>query len=174
MLDRLPVQIDPMRLAAKGDCLQGQLQIASMQRLSSLLHDASGNVAVELQFDVDESQRSILKLHLQTTLGMICMRCGQPMTLAIDSRSILGLVASEKDADELPEGYEPLVITPEPMTLSDIVEDELLLALPIVAMHEDNQCHTEWLQEDEAVSSSDTTKENPFAVLADLKSKLKE
>lgn len=174
MLDRLPVQIDPMRLAAKGDCLQGRLQIASMQRLSSLVHDTSGNVEVELQFDRDESQRSILKIHLQTTLGMICMRCGQPMSLAINTRSTLGLISDEADAEELPEGYEPLVVAPEPMTLIDIVEDELLLALPIVAMHEDSQCHTEWIQEDEVVSSSDTTKENPFAVLADLKSKLKE
>ena len=51
--------------------------------------------------------------------------------------------------------------------IAEIVEDELILAIPLVAMHEDTACNENW-QASETISDS-TVKENPFAVLQQLK-----
>jgi uncharacterized protein len=51
--------------------------------------------------------------------------------------------------------------------IDEVVEDELILALPLVAMHEDTACDENW-QASGSISDT-TTKENPFAVLQQLK-----
>jgi len=176
MLDRLPVQIHPLRLVASRDILQGELPISKMHRLTELVQDSEGNAAITLQFQRDENEQPIIRTDVKAALNMTCMRCGQPMTYHIDNASILGLVEAESEAENLPDDYEPLLVGNDPLNLSDIVEDELLLALPIVAMHEDNDCLQQWLpEEDEEDSPAEATKtDNPFAKLADLKPKMKE
>lgn len=176
MLDRLPVKIHPLRLVASQDTLRGELPLSAMTRLCELLLNSHGMVAMTLQFERDENNQPIARAHVRADLGMQCMRCGQPMTLHVDNHSVLGLVDAESEAKRLPDGYEALLIGEEPLTLSEIIEDELLLALPLVAMHDDNNCLDEWLPGKDDESSTDVAAktDNPFAMLADLKSTLKE
>jgi uncharacterized protein len=93
----------------------------------------------------------------------------QAMTLPLTLEVNLGIVTSKEAAEALPENYDPLLVTAEPMKAADIVEDELILALPIVAMHEVKDCPSgEEFQrmEDEPAQPE---RENPFAILAELK-----
>jgi uncharacterized protein len=86
------------------------------------------------------------------------------MTIESDFR--FGLVTSEDEAELLPGEFEPLLVTGSEVSLPDLVEDELLLSLPIVARHE--EACSELLQKhkkDEGVQQ-DTYK--PFAALKDL------
>jgi uncharacterized protein len=70
-------------------------------------------------------------------------------------------------------GYEPLVAQEDtPLALVTMVEDELILALPIVPMHPENLCPTVLAPGTVADSDLDT-KEHPFAVLSNLKRRLK-
>ena len=52
----------------------------------------------------------------------------------------LGIISDQSLAETLPDMYEPLVTGPEPVFLRDVIEDELILALPLVPKHPNEQC----------------------------------
>ena len=91
------------------------------------------------------------------------------MVQPLDLDFRLGLVHSQEAAGQLPGRYEPLLVTAEPALIADIVSDEVLLALPIVALHHDRaDCRA---LSKEYQSPDGAQRENPFAVLAELKQK---
>jgi uncharacterized protein len=172
---RLPERIDPYRFAETRRILEGRLKIASMRRLADHLADDSGEVRVQLEFGVDKEGVRYVRGRLRADLVLRCQRCLGEMTLPVESEICLGMIADESLADRLEEPYEPLVVGDEPLYLRDIIEDELILALPVVARHEDAACAggTTSGPEDEQVSGSGEERENPFAALAELKTNRK-
>jgi uncharacterized protein len=75
------------------------------------------------------------------------------------------------EAERLPLRYEPYLVEESPLLLRDVVEDELLLALPNVPMHDEKDCPaSEWLvaQHQDTHSQQDED-ENPFSILNKLK-----
>ena len=58
----------------------------------------------------------------------------------IDDDLHLGVIVSDTQAKTLPPNYEPLLVVDEPQQLMTIVEDELIVRLPIAAMHDNNNC----------------------------------
>lgn len=172
MLARLPDFIDPRQFARVGRILEGELELAEMGRLSSLLFSDSGKVDIKLMFDIDESGLGVVKGELNAELEMTCQRCMQGTQVEVSVDVMLGIISKESQAEQLPESYEPLLVTSDEMKLADIVEDELILALPVVAIHSPEQCSVQQVTEFERGDETQpaTQKENPFAVLATLKS----
>ena len=174
--ERLPVHIDPLRMAETGRLLEGGYSLEEMDRLHDSLLDSSGKVAVSLEFGVDAEGIRYMKGRLQTELTLQCQRCMQAMQQPVDTAFALGLVRGNEAAEQLPSHYEPLLVEEENLFLRDIIEDELLLALPLVAMHEPSQCidvnaQVESAQrDDDEDDTGESKKENPFAALAGLKS----
>jgi uncharacterized protein len=167
MLSRLPQRIEPLALAEAGREFSGDLEVAGLARLAPLLASDQGQLAVSLVLDRDEAGIRFLAGQVRGQLHLLCQRCLGPMEFALDSDFRLGLVRGEEEAQALPSGYEPLVVGAEAMPLAEIVEDEVLLALPIVALHrEPHPCAAEHYQE---ALPEDAQRENPFAVLAQFK-----
>lgn len=169
----LPVQIAPFRLARQGQRLTGAIEIKGMARLNEALGDAAGAVGIELQFGVDEQGTFYARGHLTTQVQMTCQRCMKPVMVPVEADVALGFVAGDDQARNLAPDYEPYMVGNDSVTLAELVEDELILALPIVALHEDKACepilerlHAEADQSDQA-----QVKPNPFAVLSGLKGK---
>ena len=77
----------------------------------------------------------------------------------------LGIVTSEDDMDRLPEGYEPLLVSGEPLLTRDVVEDEVLLAVPAFPLH------AGWCRRVIPVYENGRCREkdNPFSILEKLK-----
>ena len=89
----------------------------------------------------------------------------QRREIARDLLQQLGLITSEAQENALPEQMEPLLV-PESgeMPAIDLVEDELILAVPVVPINPDSELPSqEWHEEPEE------EKQNPFGVLAQLK-----
>ncbi len=173
--ERLPVHIDPLRMAETGRLLDGSYSLAEMGRLGDSLRDSSGKVAVSLEFGIDAEGIRYMKGRLQSVLTLECQRCLQAMQSPIDAEFALGLVRSNEAAERLPSHYEPLLVEGDALFLRDVIEDELLLALPLVAMHDESQCIDVNAQATEAAQRDDNDrgeekKANPFAALAALKS----
>lgn len=174
---RLPVHIDPFRMAETRRLLEGKYALNDMTRLGESLQDTEGEVSVSLEFGIDNEGIRFIRGRVQAEVSLICQRCLEVMRYPIDSEFVLGLVRSMAEAEALPSHYEPLVVDDEPQYLRDIIEDELLLALPIVAMHEQDACRAELnlgttKQSEKAQEEKDTgavASDSPFAVLADLK-----
>jgi uncharacterized protein len=123
----------------------------------------------------DEKRRVRIKGNVSATLVVQCQRCLGALQLDVDSAIDLAVIEVEEEAERLPEECDPVVVEEGLIRLLDIVEDELILALPQVAMHDPGECTMDF--GDSAGSgqpglpeNSETTVENPFAVLARLKS----
>jgi uncharacterized protein len=168
MLQRLPEQVDPLRFAQTGRELEGEISPGSMQRLQKLLSSDAGTVRVRLVFDLDDAGNPRVQGSISATLEMLCQRCMAPMPLSLETRVLLGIVTTEAQANALPDEYEPLVVDSEEISLTELVEDELLLALPLSAMHEQGQCLNVDFTE-HVISDEPQARENPFSVLASLK-----
>lgn len=167
--ERLPVHIDPIRMAETRRLFQGEVALAEMPRLVEALQDSEGSVSVALEFGVDEEGIRVMRGRIEAEVTLLCQRCLEPMRQRIDNEFALGLVRSETEADELPSYYEPLLLDGKPLFLRDVIEDEMLLALPIVPRHPAEACEAR-LQAGEAETEQEGDKRsNPFASLAELK-----
>jgi uncharacterized protein len=173
MRQQLPKEIDPFRFANNGRQLEGELALANMSRLGESLHDKEGVVQVSMQFEVDQTGTPYMQGHFATTLSLTCERCMQELKFPVELDSLLGLVKHEKLITSLAEQYEPWVIDDsELVDPATVVEDELILALPLVPKH-DYDCLPEeaWFAGDKEIEENPEKPESPFAVLSALKSK---
>ena len=170
---RLPERIDPLRLAETGRTLRGQIALARLKRLAASLVSVDGAVEVELEFGIDEAGVRYVSGRLSADVELVCQRCLEPMRLQLIAEPLLGIVTDAVLAERLPPHYEALIAGDSgPLLLQDIIEDELILALPIVPKHPVDACpQAEAVQDDESEESAADAerKDNPFAVLAALK-----
>jgi uncharacterized protein len=169
MLNRLPEIIEPLHLADKRGELKGQIPVAGLERIADLLFDESGVVIVELFFG-REGRLAKIEGQIKTVLQLKCQSCLQAVEWTVDSMVKLGIVSSLDQASRLPEDYEPLLVSGESMVLNDIIEDELLLSLPVYPKHQ-YSCFVANSNNKKNSSASDkkSPAENPFSILATLK-----
>ena len=103
---------------------------------------------------------------------MICQRCMGPVTVDLVVQRSFRFVADEATAAALDdESEEDVLVVSREFDLLGLVEDELLMAMPLVPRHE--QCPTEVPMEasDEDFEAESARKANPFAALANLRLK---
>jgi len=175
MMGRLPDFIDPIRLAKRGEYLAGQMDLRGMDRLLSMLVSGQGMLDVQLAFDIDDAGIRNIRGQIQTDVTVTCQRCLKPMDYALEADVMLGIIKHRDQADKLPDCYEPLLIEMDEVSLRDIVEDELILAMPVTPMHDKDECQSIAAYTRQDTDTADKAKrKNPFAVLADLKQELKD
>src|SRR3989338_5801440 len=134
---RLTEQIHPLLLSKTGARIAGELKLKTMGRLGEVLNSSRGQVQLQLDFGKEEAGIAQITGHIQAELELICQRCGEPMIVPMDIHPQLGPVMTALQADQLPPVYEPLITNGETVRLRELVEDELLLALPLVVKHPD-------------------------------------
>lgn len=172
---RLPLEVDPFRLATREEHLQGTIPLKQMKRLIKTLSSDLGEVIVDVVFSVDINRVVILTGQIHTDAKLICQRCMGEMNLPIALDFQLAFVRSEAELERLPLGYEATLIDDKPVMLSDIIEDEILLALPPIAKHLDDNCSSDnvaedWNSQQTNESNIESIKQdNPFDILANLK-----
>jgi uncharacterized protein len=175
MLSLLPDYADPVRLCALGKAYEGKVALAGMSRLEPLLTSLEGEAVFALAFDMDGERRPVIRVDVQAVLSVQCQRCMQPMAFDVDSSTLLAVVSGPDEAERLPVELDPLLLTEGRVELRSLIEDELILAIPPAPMHPEAECA---VQLDSMVSEPerpeivpvDDEVENPFAVLASLKS----
>jgi uncharacterized protein len=136
------LELDIDRLPAYGETRSVTLPQAAMPRLAAGLAAVGGQVEADIVFDRFEAT-PLLEVRASTMATLVCQRCLQPMQLPLHGQSRVGLVESMQQADRLPEDVEPVWVEGRKVDLGEVVEEELLLALPLVPVHErdDPQCH---------------------------------
>lgn len=165
MSSDLPQTINPLRLARADTTLNGRINIGEMTRLGPLLSQMQGQVDFELKFSQDPDAISYITGQCFTTLVMKCQRCFDPMTVEIETRTRLIVVTSIEAAGEIPDDYEPLLFTGENIALCGLIEEEILLALPIAPLHSSDECNAMT----KGHMMADENRVNPFSVLKKIK-----
>ncbi len=153
--------IDGFEFARGGGGISGLLALADLPRLAELGVVEAPEIAFAVRGGINERGKPALHVHAAGGVVMTCQRClGRvAVPLAVDSE--LELAASETEAAAADDDVDRVAASPA-MDVVTMVEDELILALPMVARHED--CRPR-----EAAEAGGSG--SPFAGLADLKAK---
>jgi uncharacterized protein len=109
----------------------------------------------------DARGRPSLKLNVRGSLQLRCQRCLGPLEHDVQTEQILVLAASQDEIDAEPAGVdEPdRVVAGKEMSVRDLIEDELILALPYAARHEDCE------PQHEGTDAGERAMNSPFAGL---------
>ncbi len=135
MRDQLPAWIDIQKIAP-GLSLDGRLV------LSDLEDWPAGEASVTLHLDVAQASSGRLELHgrLQGESQMECQRCLQAMSVAWDAEFRLEVVSSEAQAQRLPDTVDAYIAEQGRVRLHELVREESILALPMMARHPEGSC----------------------------------
>lgn len=167
-----PSRLDVAALATEGATLSGQWAAPELDRWHVQQTPAPGAAPEPVQWRVRGERRQVagvlpqiwLHLHVEAVAWMTCQRCLQPYSEALAVDRALRFVDGEALAEALDADSEDDVLALEPaLDLRALVEDELLLAWPIVPRHA-SCAAPEHSAGDESAAAA-----NPFAALAALK-----
>ena len=168
MSDQLPELIDPVVFAERQSHVQGSLGLQRLDRLSDMLFDKKGELEVDLQF-YKEGKVPVIEGHIEGHIILTCQSCLEALDWNVNKLVKIGMVQTIEQADRLQDGFEPLMVADEKMSLPGLIEDEVLISLPDFPRHA-HEC----LQYEPAVKLAEPRinkpeSDNPFAVLATLK-----
>lgn len=167
-----PCALDVAAFCRQGGTLEGDWPLAGLERLASSFAAASDGAVHwqatgELRPVTGGAPEPGLALRAGADVPLQCQRCLQPMTerLVVDRR--FRFVATEELAAEIDEETddEDVLALPARLDLRALVEDELILALPIVPRHD--VCPLPLVLPPEAADEAPAP--HPFAALAALK-----
>jgi len=168
MAPGLPDRVDCAHLAEKAVLLERIYPLSEMPRLQDLLADAQGSVRASFAFRKLGAERAGATVAVEATPQLICQRCLQGFAFAAAGSSEVeftegvgqGAADSQRDVYAMDEGR---------VSLRELAEEELLLALPIVAMHAPQSCaQTATYEAGEAIQDMPGERARPFAALQDL------
>lgn len=149
----------------------GRLPLSAFPRLREALAGDEGEVAFALSFDRDALQVPYVELRIDASLPLVCQRTLQRFEFPVSLVQRLGLMAAEQAGDEaaeaaLPPGYEALGVAADGVIRpTDLVEDELILAIPVVPVSPGSES----VERDWPVADDEAAQASPFAALAALK-----
>ena len=156
------ILIDSLKFARERMHLLGEVPVHSLQRLTEMLANDQGTLAWSVTGQCDEQNKPLLVIEVSGELHLKCQRCLDALAFQMKMRSNLQLVGpgeawpDEGLEDDLADPIEAL----EDQSLLSLVEDEVLLALPIAPRHEN--CSLPGY-------ARESTNASPFSALAKLK-----
>jgi uncharacterized protein len=132
--------IDGFEFASAGATQEGAWPLRDFPRLRDMLAADHGNVQYALQGVRDGHGRPSLRISVRGALPLRCQRCLEPMLLEVDSQALLVLAQTLAEIHAEPaDGQAPdRVVAGKEMPVRDLIEDELILAVPYAPRHE--QC----------------------------------
>lgn len=171
--DFLQRQLDPYKLCANEQSFTLELSLSSLVRAQEALESSEGLIRFALNFSKNPQHVLEVRGQIQGEVILECQRCLNAMPYQLNSNFLWGLVATEEAAVNLPRTHEPVYLEDNQLSLLDALEDELILALPLVAYHPKDVCQ---LSEEFSTTPEEFTsakQANPFSALQDLKQALK-
>ena len=164
----LPEQIDVERAVATGRIYAGSFPLANLPRLTSLLAGSDGEVRFELKFGRNVIEQRMVEMLVETGFPLVCQTSLDTFVLPVQIDTRLGFVKDEADDAGLPEGFEPALTEAGMVDPAALIEDELILAVPVVPRKPGAAVKQPTMEsEGEAVDE----RPHPFAGLASLKRK---
>lgn len=171
LVGTLPKSIDIGRLESGVARFEGTVSLTAMHRLRALVISPDGVIEASLEVILDKEQYVTVVGAARTRVQLECQRCLEPVEIRLRAPFRLVAVGTLAETETLAGDHEPLLAPGGVIDVVTALEDELLLALPAVAMHErDEPCNELGARDaaQEAVARNTRTR-NPFAMLEQLK-----
>lgn len=165
----IPRRIDARKLVQREQKLDGTVPPEGLPRLVSSTESINGDVAVTLAFARSLQRHQVATGHIQLEVELLCQRCLQPVSEQIEADIAWGFVWSEEQGSSLPKSLDPVIQEGDELDLYQVLEDEILLNLPMVAYHDEECVSRGKFQSGGEESEAAEQQENPFKVLEQLK-----
>lgn len=148
----------PRRLAARREQLNASLKSALLPRFLDCVVSAAEAVKVDLAFSLDGNGLCRVRGHLQTEVRQHCQRCLREVSLQVKADINLCIVKNDEAARLLPKDQDPFIMSGSQVSIEELVEDGLIMALPMVYKHQD--CRI-----DASSKAAQAETDRPFALL---------
>ena len=167
---KLPKTLDPIKSAQKQSVYDGVYLAHEMKRFTSAVVAASDEITINVEFLKDAQGLTYFKGDMRAQVQLICQRCNQNFDHSINTEFCFTPVQGIDNEELIPDAYEPVEVDDHgEVDLFQVLEDELILALPIVALHSQDDCTVKAKDLQFGNIEPEPERKNPFAVLKELK-----
>ncbi|EGR4341642.1 TPA: 23S rRNA accumulation protein YceD [Vibrio cholerae] len=169
---KIPRTVDPAKAAQKRLDFDGIIQVNLFKRLEESVAGVKRDAEVSLSFEIDEQQLVVISGKANIEVDLECQRCNEVFAQECEVEFTYTPYLGRKSEEDAPDEYD-LVDLNEfgEVDLVQLVEDEFILNLPQVAMHDEADCSVDSdnLVFGELPEEVLEEKPNPFDVLKSLK-----
>ncbi|NLS11514.1 23S rRNA accumulation protein YceD [Vibrio sp. SM6] len=169
---KLPRSVDPAKAAQKRLDYDGIIQASLFKRLAEMTDGVKRDAEVSLSFEIDEQGLTVISGKANIDVDLECQRCNEPFTHRVEVEFLYTPYYGEKTEKEAPEIYDLVDLNEYgELDIIQLVEDEFILALPQIAMHDEADCSVDSnnMVFGEIPDEEPEDKPNPFDVLKSLK-----
>ncbi len=166
---KLPITIDPYKSAQRRLVCDGYFELSGMNRLLAACQSVGEQAKVNVKFSVDEQGLIAISGTGSASVTLTCQRCNEGFEQDLEVSYSFSPAKNPEKAAELPSYYDAIELDENgEVNLRELVEDELLLAIPLIPRHDLKDCQAAadsvWGELPEELD-----KPNPFDVLKKLK-----
>ena len=159
-------------LVGTETALDFSIPFTELPRVSRELTSPEGEARGHVRFSRQLGQ-AVADLEVSAQPEVVCQRCMQPMCWPVTVKSRVALVSDYDSADRVPQEMEVFLVEADSVSVRDLVDEEVMLALPNVPRHaEDSECARLKVQlpgqPDEPEDVPDLQVQKPFAQLGEL------
>ncbi|EYU13660.1 MULTISPECIES: 23S rRNA accumulation protein YceD [Photorhabdus] len=167
---KLPLTIDALRAAQKRLDYAGSYSPEQVLRIAESVVSVDNDVDSVLSFQIDNQRLAVVRGHSDVDVTLECQRCGGNFSHHVHITYCFSPVVNDEQAEALPEEYEPIDVNEfGEIDLLAMIEDEIILSLPVVPVHDSEHCEVSEADMVFGELPLEAEKPNPFAVLASLK-----
>ena len=175
--DFSPTRLDVRAFAKTGGHLEGELPLSQLKRLvkdaeltDMVAPPVRWEVSGELQTSAGGTDEVWLHMQAETQMPMVCQRCLTLASIDVHVDRSFRFVADEATAElEDDDAEEDVLALSKDFDLTELMEDELLMEVPLVPRHDVCPVPVKMQVGDAAVEQAVAEKQNPFAMLQGLK-----
>ncbi len=161
----LQQHVNPAELARKRARLEGVLAPAELARLCEVTLGIVADIEIELEFSRRRPGGTAVQGQVRTVISQVCQTCLDPVEISLSTTVDLLLLGSDEEIQVQPVHQDTLFYEVGAISIADLIEDDLLLALPMVPRHsEDCLGKLDY----EAPRALEPVRKRPFQDLGDL------
>ena len=161
MSDLLPLAINPWLLYRRNEAVKGKLPFVAMPNFLASQQNEDDDAIVALRVIQREDRQIILAGSAEANALLTCQRCLNVMKISVFVEFEQVLVKHSRQLNSVGEN-DNAIVCEEELTPAPMVEQELILALPMIAKHDN--CQAEY----KSGNHEEPDRQHPFANLKDL------
>ncbi len=165
----IPENIKLFSFAKKGLIFSQQYQLKDFPRIKEIVSNADDNIFVELNFYIENNKIPCIEGKIKLDVALDCQRCLDEVKIQLSPEFKLAFIKNEQQGEELDPSFETILNEDEEFSTIEFITDEVLISIPMIPMHS-HECQSYKDKDTEEKQERD----NPFAILEQLKSSTKE
>lgn len=169
---QVPAYVDTRKIFQQQGKISGQVALHRLPRFREYLASDEAVITVELDFSSNESGQQLISGKLAAQVQVNCQRCLEPIAIELADDIRLVLFRQESQAENLNPELDPWIWSDFKLELAPLVEEQLILCLPIVSSHAAGTCIAKLNYAPLATGEAQHEEEpaaNPFSILKSLK-----